>query len=208
VLDEIHAVERVADARKCLVRQSTVNGALLAMISGALLLRDDAEIVTLLSAAMVAQIWLVTGLALATSGLHERARNIIADATDGCSTAEVAAERRRLDSPRHRARLARTLAEVVYASEQWHEIAIGRRPPRGVRNLREHVATIGEIVTLVRDPRTSVRGVALLDRLVCGGYAATIFVGPTDGLGRELGRIRYLLAAACVPGPVADRGAD
>jgi hypothetical protein len=206
VLDEFHAVERAAGARTCLVRQSTVNGALLAVIGGALVLRNDAATVTLLSAAIVAQIWLVAGLALATSSLHERARDVIADAAGCRSAAEVAAERRRLTSPRHRARLARTLAEVAHASEHWHEIAIGRRPPPGVRDLGEHTATIAEIVTLVREPGTSVRGVALLDRLVGGGYAATIFVGPSDGIGRELGRIRYLLAAASEPGPVADRG--
>ena len=56
-----------------------------------------------------------------------------------------------------------------------------------------HEAT-REVAQLVRDPRTPVRAVALLDRLVCGGYAASLYAGP-DVLEQELARIRFLLQA-------------
>ena len=55
--------------------------------------------------------------------------------------------------------------------------------------------TAHAVTRLVRDPRTSVRGVALLDRLVCGGYSSALYAGCPDRLARELGRIRFLLQA-------------
>ena len=52
------------------------------------------------------------------------------------------------------------------------------------------------MIALLRAPDTaSARGVALLDRLLRGGYAAPLYVAREEEVGRELVRIRLLLAA-------------
>jgi hypothetical protein len=45
----------------------------------------------------------------------------------------------------------------------------------------------------VRDPATGVRGVALLHRLLCGGFAASIYDGDSVWLAEELARTRTAL---------------
>jgi hypothetical protein len=83
----------------------------------------------------------------------------------------------------------------VHAAEHWHELSITSRPPPTVRDLLQCGAAAREVTRLVQDGRTSLRGVALLDRLMCGGFASALYAGSPDRLARELGRIRFLLDA-------------
>ena len=118
--------------------------------------------------------------------LHERSRDVIADGDGDIHVAEIAAERARLTSPAHRELLASSLERALHAAEHWHELWVSTRPPPGVRNLLGMRDAAREVAQLVRDPRTPVRAVALLDRLVCGGYAASLYAGPCDTLEQEL----------------------
>ena len=145
------------------------------------------------SAAAVIQLLLLAGVGIATVCVRERARDLIADDAGDLRVAEVAAEAQRLATHRHRTALARSLARAQYAAIHWHELAIGSRPPPSVRNLAEHAAVTTQIIALVHEPDAPVRGIALVDRLLRGGYGATLYVGPPDALARELGRIRYVL---------------
>jgi hypothetical protein len=134
-------------------------------------------------------------VAVATSVVQERARDVIADGDGTRGALEIAAELERLARPRTRARLARSLERALDTAERWRELSVASRPPAGVRRLAAHAALVREIAALVRDPSTSVRGVALLHRLLTGGFAASIYDGDATILAQELGRTRAALAA-------------
>ncbi len=197
-LGPAHPVARAARTRSLLGGQLTVTSALLAIVLIAAVGRGG-EAVTAASAAFVVELALACGFARAASCLHERARDVIADGDGGLRVAEIAAERERLARPAHRKRLAHTLERALLAAEHWPELWISTRPPPGVRNLLACAEATREVAQLVRDVRTPVRGVALLDRLVCGGYSSMLYDGPADALVQELTRIRFLLATG-VPG--------
>ncbi|MDP9258813.1 MAG: hypothetical protein M3Q31_20010 [Actinomycetota bacterium] len=187
-----HPVARAARARGILAGQLTVTSAVLAALL-AYALEHGAGAVTLLCAALVVELWAICGLAFASGRLRERARDVIADVDQPPAAAEVAVELAHLASSRRRQQLARSLERALYAAEHWPELSITSRPPPTVRHLRPCSETAREVARLVRDPRTSVRGVAVLDRLVCGGYSSALYAGCPDRLARELGRIRFLL---------------
>lgn len=194
-LGPTHPVTRAARARSLLSGQLATTSALLVVTVAAALSRGG-EAITVASAALVVELALICGLAAARACLHERARNLVADGDGDIHVAEIAAERARLDSPAYRERLASSLERALYAAEHWHQLWVSTRPPPTVRNLLGCADAAREVARLVRDPRTPVRAVALLDRLVCGGYAATLYAGPADALEQDLARIRYLLAAS------------
>jgi hypothetical protein len=206
-----HPVARAAHARSLLGGQLATTSVLLALALTAALERGG-EAITLASAALVVELALISGLAAARTCLHERSRDVIADGDGDIHVAEIAAERARLDSPAYRELLAGSLERALQAAEHWHDLWVSTRPPPGVRNLLGMRGAASEVAQLVRDPRTPVRAVALLDRLVCGGYAASLYAAPADTLEQELTRIRFLLAAGVPsatrsPAPSAECGA-
>lgn len=187
-----HPVARAARARGILAGQLTVTTAVLAALL-VYSLEHGAGAVTLICSALVVELWAICGLAFTSGRLRERARDVIADVDQPPAAAEVAAERAHLASSRRREQLARSLERALYAAEHLTELSITSRPPPTVRHLLQSDETAREITRLVRDPRTSVRGVAVLDRLICGGYSSALYAGCPDRLARELGRIRFLL---------------
>lgn len=194
-LGPTHPVTRAARASALLGGQLATTSVLLAFSTAAALGRGG-QAITVASAALVVELALVCGLAGARVCLHERSRDVIADGNGDIHVAEIAAERARLDTPAYRDRLATSLERALHAAEHWHELWVSTRPPPGVRNLLGIRDAAREVAQLVRDPRTPVRAVALLDRLVCGGYAASLYAGPADTLEQELTRIRFLLVAS------------
>jgi hypothetical protein len=195
VLGADHPLARAARARSTATSQFAATSALLvAAVANAFV--GGADAVALLSWALIAELCLAGALAFTSSRLRERARDVIADADEPAAVAEVAAERTRLASPRTREQLARGLERALHAAEHWHELSITSRPPPTVRDLLQCRDPAREVTRLVRERRTAVRGVALLDRLLCGGYTSALYAGSPDGLARELGRIRFLLEAA------------
>jgi hypothetical protein len=190
-----HPLARAARARTTFTGQLAATSALLAA-SATDAVVHGAPAVALLSSALVVELWATCALAFASSRLRQLARDVIADADHPPAVAEIAAERARLANPRRREQLGRDLERAVHAAEHWHELSITSRPPPTVRDLLQCATTAREVTRLVQDGRTSVRGVALLDRLLCGGFASPLYAGSPDRLTRELGRIRFLLDAA------------
>ena len=192
VLGDNHPVTRASRLRHLLAGQLTVTSGLLAAATADVVTAGSAA-AGLFSAAAVAELWFACGFAFASSRLHEHSRDVIADSDLRPAAAEIDAEHARLGSPRHRQQLARTLERALFAAEHWHELSITSRPPPTVRQLRACSGAAREVIELVRNPGTPVRGVALLDRLVCGGFSSVLYDGSPETLARELGRIRFLL---------------
>ncbi len=190
-----HPVARAARIRRDLAGQAAVVGVLLAGSVGDLLARGRGAVV-LFSAALVVELGLVSALAFANSHLRERARDVIADVEAPVFAAEIAAERARLAGQRCRTSLGRSLERALEAAEHWHRLSITSRPPPTVRHLLECADTTRAVIRLVLNPATPVRGVALVDRLVCGGFSSVLYAGCPETLMRELGRIRFVLSAA------------
>ena len=88
---------RAARARSLLGGQLVTTSVLLAIATAAALGRSE-QAVAVASAALVVELALVCGLAAARAGLHERARDVVADGDGDIHVAEIAAERARLDS--------------------------------------------------------------------------------------------------------------
>lgn len=105
----------------------------------------------------------------------------------------VSSEIHRLCDPQNRAALAATLERALDAGERWSELLPASRPPPGARNLPQHAELIRTIATALRDRPTSPRPVVMVERLVRGGYGATVYAAEPDWLSRELGRILYEL---------------
>lgn len=194
VLGPGHPVARAALARHVLGCQVAVAGALVVVSFIDAIARSGAAVAFLSSAAVV-ELGLLCAFAFAYLRLRERARDYIADVDDCVAIAEIAAERARLASVHQREQLARNLERAMHAAEHWHELSITSRPPPTVRHLLGCIESARDVALLVRDPTTRVRGVALLDRLVCGGYSSALYAGCPDLLARELARIRFLLQA-------------
>ena len=192
-----HPLARAAAWRSALAGQLGANSALL-ILAGVLSRRSDGWR-AVLSIALVVELLLVCGLALATMVVGERARNAIADGIDTVGLAdvrEIAAEVARLSTPHARARISDALARALHDAEHWSELSVCSRPPPAVRNLLDHGAAAREIIRLAREPEAPLRALALLDRMLREGYSGIVYAGPSDALGRELGRVRYLLAEA------------
>jgi hypothetical protein len=189
-----HPVSRAAEVRRVIVRQlATASVVLAAAALG--VDRDGAhELGTFLGAAAAVEVCLAIAAFAAAVCVHERARDVIADGGD-LAVAEVEPECRRLADPRHRAALAVALGRALAAADR-QGVPLTTRPPPSACNLLPYRATIVDVIDLVlASESTSVRGVALLDRLVRGGYAAPLYVGRPGDVGRELARIRMLLAS-------------
>lgn len=146
-----------------------------------------------LSASLVVELALVIAYAFLTQVVHELARDLVADGRAGLPLAEVAAARERLASPQYRAGLARSLERALDAAERWPDLWIASRPPPGVRTLVPLASDVREIVELLRKGEAPLRAVALVDRLLSGGYDATLYAGDRSTLRAELGRIRFEL---------------
>ncbi len=194
VLGSQHPVARSARLCRALARQLVACGGLVAL--GVFDLADESDraaAALLTSIALVVELFLVGAYLAARSGLREHVGDLIAGGGPG-GVAEVEAERRRIAAPRHRARLVRELTRALQAAEHWDDVAIGRRPPPSVCRLDPHAAAMRDVVGGVAASTADVRAIALVDRLLRGGYAAPLYVAPDDTTARDLGRIRFLLA--------------
>lgn len=191
-LGPAHPLTRAAQARALLGGQLAMTSVLLIVAVAGALSRGGVAI-TIASAALVVEAALACGFAGACTCARERARDVIASGDGDLQVAEIAAERARLARPAHRERLASSLERALYGAEHWHELWVPTRPPPAVRNLLGCPELTRDVAQLVRDARTSAHGLALLDRVVCGGYAATLYAGSAEVVEQELTRVRFLL---------------
>ncbi|HET7745337.1 MAG TPA: hypothetical protein VFK76_11420 [Gaiellaceae bacterium] len=125
--------------------------------------------------------------------VRENADELIAEGRDGVSVEVLAHERRRLSSRALRESLARSLERHLRDAERWLEIVPHYRPPRGLRYLRFHAATVRDVARLLRSDSAQVRGVAATARFV-HGHSSPLFDGDVEMLDRELQRLRSLLS--------------
>jgi hypothetical protein len=194
VLGPAHPLASASRWRDILIAQAVGASCLLLAATALALIRRTPSTIAFATCSLIVELWVIPGAILAVTVLRERAREGIADGEPWSGIAEVSIERERLVRRRTRARLARTLERALYAAEHWHEMPISTRPPQGVSQLAFHSAAVRDIVRLVRDPASDVRGLALLDRLLRDGYSSALYRGPSCALEEELRRIRYLLS--------------
>jgi hypothetical protein len=66
-------------------------------------------------------------------------------------------------------------------------------PPEGVKLLLSFALELDDIVELLRAGEPTVRGLAVLELFLIGGYGSALYAGDRDELQQQLWRIRYLL---------------
>jgi hypothetical protein len=197
-------VERLAAARRVLERQLAVATAVVVVAALVAVLRPGRPREVTLSAAIVVELWAAAALMLVIAWSREHVRDRIGDGEDPLGP-HLEAEARRISAPGYRERLASRLQRALADARDWPELAIASRPPPAIRNLVTLAPEVAEIVALLRNPDAPVRGVALVDRLLRGGYASVLYGGPPERLERELGRIRFILLAQVDPGATPGR---
>lgn len=149
--------------------------------------------------------WLIGSaavVALALAGLvtwlkdecRRRARDVIIQHGASLAVPEVEAEAGRLAGIEHRRRLAVRLETALDAAERWWQISPASRPPPTVRNVLPHRETAFTAIALLRGEQASPRGVALVERLLDGGYGSALYVGDERGVGEELRRAVFELS--------------
>jgi hypothetical protein len=140
---------------------------------------------------------LLGGLALAAWGIQrQHALQVIIAGGEDLPLGELEPVRRRLSDPRRRLQLAASFDRYLRAATQWHRTPPQLRPPANVRMLLPLQDDVREIARLLRaDTLPRVRGVALCERLLTDGATSPLYSSDPDALRRELGRIRFALAA-------------
>jgi hypothetical protein len=190
VLGPAHPLARAAELVETFERQAGVVLAVILLAAAATALGLPLAPIVL-SAALAAELALGAALALARETRTERAWEAI---VAGVDVAEAARERDRLTGPKRRAELADALARALDSAEGWHQILVSSRPPEGVRALRHFAPEVRLIVAHVSDGGADVRGIALLARLLAGGYGSPLYAGDVEALHSELVRIAELVS--------------
>jgi hypothetical protein len=186
-------IASLATTAGVLRRQLVVAAAVAAAFAAVAVIRPGEAREVALAAATVVVLWLAGALVVARTCLRDRTRDAIAD---GASADDplVGLEMCALSTPGFRVKLARSLLRALADGHDWSRLAVASRPPPGIRNLVACELLVDDVVRLVCDPCSSVRGVAMLERLLRGGSAGVLYAGSPAELERELGRIRFMLA--------------
>ncbi len=194
VLGPDHPISRASHWHAVLVQQAALAGSLFPLAIGLAALKRSPETIAFASCAVVVEIAVVAATVLAATVLRERARDSIAADGGRRDVDEIRTEYLRLEHSTTRDLLAHGLQRTLHEAEHWHEIPISTRPPPAVCQLLAYEDVVTAIAGLVREPGADVRGVALLDRLLGGGFSSLLYRGPSQALEEELRRIRYLLS--------------
>jgi hypothetical protein len=165
--------------------------AAVALIGSALLLAEARSILALLIGAGVAELLLMARWLIRRVAVRDACLDVIIEGCGDSPVRMLEAERRRLEEPRHRAMLARSVTSLVQAAER----PPGRPSARPVFSARV-VRSVGPELRAIAEQLTAaapgVQGVALIDRLLHNG-ASPLYGSEVEPLRRELGRARYLL---------------
>jgi hypothetical protein len=145
--------------------------------------------------ATVVQIALGWRLALLGMARRDLCLELIIEGRGGVPLAAVEHERRRLD-PCRRARLARSIEELVELADRWPTRPAEPRPLFDSRLVRQVAPQLRETACLMRAGDPPAPGVALVERLVTSG-TSPLYGSDVEQLRRELGRARYLLTQLC-----------
>ena len=191
LLGEWHPLVGTLELFEALVRQSAVVMGVL--VGGAVGIAWHAGWApSLVAAAAAVQIALCVGIALVVQVKRARARDLIVEGRASLPLRCVAAERGRLLDPNERQRLARLVDRAVDAAENWEQIGVATRPPPAIRRIRPVAHELRELAAELTTNDMSVQAVALVARLLAGGYASPVYAGHLDKLRAELTRIRHL----------------
>jgi hypothetical protein len=153
----------------------------------------------LAASAAVVDLALLGLLLVLASGRRRQARELIIE-RGRADLAELQAERRRLLAPAHRHRLARRLQRALDTAAGWDAQLPASRPPASVRNLLSSASTVRAVVEALEAESADLRGVALVDRLLDGGYGSPLYRDEPARLRSELARVAFELGA-CVERP-------
>jgi hypothetical protein len=127
---------------------------------------------------------------------RERALEVILSGHEDLPLSELQPLRRRLLDARRRAQLAASLERCLVAARDWDRTLPNLRPLGNVRLFAAHQELVREIASLLRaDAVPRARGVALCEWLLTDGVSSPLYRSDGDALARELGRIRFDLAA-------------
>jgi hypothetical protein len=148
--------------------------------------------------------WLMGSAAIVNLGLlgliaalhderRRRARDVIIRHGPVPSVPEVAAAARRLSTIEHRRQLARRLSDALDSAERWTTISPASRPPPTIRTLLVHRHAALSVIDQLQHDHVAVRGVALVERLLDGGYSSPLYRGDARRLGEELHRAAFEL---------------
>lgn len=164
-------------------------------ISGVVLLWVSAPFALALTvAAAVLQLALQARFGMLKAYRRDLCRELVIAGRERLPLAALEGELGRLRDPRHQARLARAVQQLVDLADHYHR-EIGLGPP--LYNHRVLVSLepeLRDLVRLLRAYGVDVRGVALLDRLITSG-TSPLYGSQVGPLRDELGRIRYLLGS-------------
>jgi hypothetical protein len=194
LLGKDHPLVRMDEATIAVERQALVCTAfLLATVAAAY--PDITPAAWLAGSAAAVDLTLVALVALLRHERHIHARNVIIE-HGPLHLPRVQLEMTRLADGRHRAKLAQRLLRAVEDAEGWHSLLVASRPPVGILELLPHAPLAREIADHLNTNHPSVRGVALVDRLLGDGYSSPLYVGDGYRLQCELRQILYELAGA------------
>ena len=221
MLGRDHAVSRASTTVRVLVRQiaATAGAAGFGVYAIATGQRWG---IRLLSAAVLVEFALLAIFVLARQVRREHVLALIANGRGRLQIDEVKREVRRITTERHRQELATRLEDALEQALHWERLHVAYRPPPGVRALRLFVPEI-RTAGAVRAADADVRGVALLELMLMGGYASVLYAseraalenesaaidvdaGPAPrhtALCEQLWRVRHLLAATVDRTPIA-----
>jgi hypothetical protein len=194
VLGDEHPLVHAERALGQAVRQAAACAAALAATPALLPLGAGlAASVTL--AAVLVELVLLARVGLVWCARRARVHDLIVGGAGGALPL-VRREAARLLEPAHREAVAATLERALRDAERWHTFLPASRPVGGIRGLAPHGEAVRELAAALRSGAVTADVVVLTEWLLNGGYGAGLDPSRGDGVARELGRIRFRLAAA------------
>ena len=197
VLGADHPLARALDRVGVLRRQAGVT-ALAAVASAVGLLADVDWAPPALTAAIVVELVLALGLAMAVSEARERARDLVI-AGDEVDVPVVARQRRRFLSRRQHLVLASSLEDLVRCAERADRDMGGLLPLHDPLLIRRVGPELLALASELRSAAVEVRGVARIERLLTSG-SSPLYGKQIEELRAELVRIHADTAVGRLPG--------
>ena len=192
VLGQSHPLTRGIDAVGCISKQWLTCAALMA---GAVIARIEGDawaVAVAVSAGLVLLTLTVVVLAL-RQRVHDEAIHLIAEGHEALPIAVVQRQRRRLQSPRTRDTLARTLEMMLRQALRPPRIMTrGARPLFSVLVIASVAPELRALISVLRTKNASARGVGLLERLITHGDSS-LYGREAAVLRDELRRVRSAL---------------
>ena len=153
--------------------------------------------VPLVAGAVVAELGLSGWWLLLVQERRGACLGLIAAGEEALPLIALARERERLNSPRHQAELARSIARLITRASV-SDFTRTARAPIHPRVLRESAAELDEIQRQMEAGDVSARAVALVEQLL-SSPTSPLYGTDAGELKRQLGRVRYLASQRGMP---------